>query len=164
MKLFGIILLTGYFLAREKKNLAQPNESLKELLRVWAIYLLCAGLTFFIGIFLDAPGQGLNPLILFLAGTLPVVIFQGRPVCMIAGTATAFCVLSLMPDVSRAVLVLVWVEGMVLVTAFLYRGARVRMANLYLPVPTQNTPGWLLVLFSAALLLAAIYQKAVQLF
>ena len=83
---------------------------------------------------------------------------------MLAGAATAFCVLNFMDDMNEALLVLAGMEGAVLVTAFLCRGARIRMANLYLPALTQKTPGRLLVLLGAAVLLAAIYQKIVQLF
>ncbi len=164
MKLFVVILLTGYFLARDNEGLQPAGENLKRLLKSWAVYLLCAGLSAFAGLLLNKPGQGLNPLILFLAAALPAIIFRGRPVCMIAGAATAFCALRFIADGSYVAAALMSVEIGALIVAFLYQGARVRMAQLYLPLLTQKASGRLFVLFSLAVLTALVYQKAVQLF
>jgi hypothetical protein len=164
MKLFGIIFLTGYWLAHENENLPGAQNQLGGLLREWGVYLLCSGVAVTTGIFLNGQESGLRPLILLWMACLPTIVFRGRPVCMIAGAATAFCILRFMPNGSRIVTAFVCVEIAVLVTAFLCLGARLRINQLGLNVLAQKSTTRLYILFSIAVLFLTVYQKMIQLF
>lgn len=162
MKLFGVVILAGYFLAREREPYGR--NSLADLIRSWAVYVTSAGFTFFSGFILNGGAGGFYLFILLLAAALPVIIFRGSVVCMLSGAATAFCVLRLLPDFGKAAVTLLAAETAVLIVVFLYRGTRQRMTHFHVPALAQNSIGRLLLLFSLAVLLAAVYQKSIQLF
>ena len=163
MKLFGVTLLTAYFLARENETFPQGREALKKIVLDWAVYLLCAG---------SATGTGwisfwmtgdFQPAIILLAAVLPALLFRGKPVCMIAGATTAFCVLKFL-DLNQMATTLFCSEAAVLILAFFYTGARSRMARLNPPALLQKNGARFILLFALAVLSVVIYEKIVQVF
>lgn len=165
MKWLGVILLSGYFLAREKEARNQSSEKTTTLLQDGMIFFACSVIAIVSGVFFwPLSREEFFPAIVLLAAAIPAIFFKGRPVCMIAGAAVAFCVLRFMSNLSHIVMALICVDGLVLVTAFLYQSARTRMMYHYLPELTQKTTGRLLILFSLSVLLTVVYQKVIQLF
>ena len=59
MKLFGVILLAGYFLAREQEGLLSRKEASRRLIRNTAVYWLCAGLATLVGGLLSGSSSNL---------------------------------------------------------------------------------------------------------
>ncbi len=162
MKLFGVILLAGYFLAREQEGSPQGKESLRAMIQSVAVYWLCAGLATASG-FLPTQAQ-LQPVVILFAALLPGILFKARPICFFAGAATAFCVLRWMPDLNRVAIALLCSEIAVLAAAFLYEGAWRRVWRLHAVPAGQKSLIRVLLLFSLSALLLLVYQKAVQIY
>ena len=163
MKLFGVILLAGYFLAREREPFCHGKEALEKILAEWAVYLACAGISVLTGLILLWVTGDFQPAVILLVATLPAILFRGSPVCMIAGAATAFCVLKF-PQLNQIAAALFCSEVAVHVLAFFYQGARERMTRLNVfPIEQKNSKR-LLALFALAVLWALIYEKMVQVF
>jgi|GEM_PF-3513651 len=159
MKLFGVILLAGYFLAREQEGLLSRKEALRGLIRNTAVYWLCAGIATLVG-GLSGPSSNLfQPVAILFAAVLPAIIFKGRPICFIAGAATAFCVLRLMPDVGGVAIALFSAEVAVLVLALFYEGAWRRMGRLQPVFLNQKKSAKLFLLFALAVLMLLAYQS-----
>lgn len=163
MKWFGVILLTGYLLAREREPFFQGRKALKKILIEWTIYLACAGCAVSTGLILFWATGDFQPAVILLAATVPAILFRGSPVCMIAAATTAFCVLKF-PQLSQIAAALFYSEVAALVLAFFYQGARDRMTRLNIYKPDQENSKRLLVLFALAVLWALIHEKMVQVF
>lgn len=161
MKLFGVILLAGYFLAHENEHPARRRNLTFGLIRDWAIYVACAGSPFFFGALVNGSENNFYIFALLLAAALPVILFQGRVVCMLAGAATAFCALRLMPDFIKAATILLIAEGAVLVGAFFYASVRQRMLRLQFPERAERSVGRMLLLFALAVFFSVIFKKMV---
>lgn len=163
MKFFGVILLTGYFLGRERELFLPADKDLKHLLKMWAVYLACAGTAVFLGMIPLADAR-LQPALVLFSALIPAILFQGRAVCAFAGAATAFCVLRFAPDFNRVALMLVSAEAAVLIIAFFYQGARERMLRLFTPRAARGDFGALGTLFALAVLMILVWQKTIQIF
>ncbi|HCM42201.1 MAG TPA: hypothetical protein DIS66_02665 [Candidatus Omnitrophica bacterium] len=163
MKLFGVILLTGYFLARERELFSSSKKEVAGLIKDWAIYLACAGAAVFFGM-IPLQDMRWQPALILFAAVMPALLFQGRAVCAWAGAATAFCVLRFAPDFTRVVIMLISAELAVLVLAFFYQGVRERMLRLFTPAPTRGHLGAWILLFALAVFLGLVWEKAIQLF
>lgn len=163
MKFFGVILLAGYFLARERELFFASKKEVAGLVRDWAVYLACAGAAVFLGM-IPLQDSRWQPALILFAAVMPALLFQGRAVCAWAGAATAFCVLRFAPDFTRIAILLISAELGVLVIAFFYQGARERMRRLFAPSPTRGHLGAWLLLFALAVFLGLVWEKAIQLF
>ncbi len=163
MKLFGVILLSGYFLARERELFSPRKKEISGLLQDWAVYLACAGAAVFFGI-VPLPDMRWQPVIVLTAALMPVLLFKSRAVCAWAGAATAYCVLNLAPDFNRVALALIASEFGVFVTAFFYQLLRERMRRLLTPELTRGHLGALSLLFALAVLFGLVWQKTIQIY
>lgn len=163
MKFFGAILLAGYFLGRERELFLPAEKDLKHLLKMWAVYLVCAGSAVFLGM-MPLSDMRFQPAVVLFSALIPAILFQGRAACALAGAVTAFCVLRFAPDFNRVVLMLVAAEAAVLVIAFFYQGARERMLRLFTPRAARGHFGAVGILFALAVLMTLVWQKTIQIF
>lgn len=164
MKFFGAILISSYFLARERELFSESKNLLVGLLRDWAVYALCAGAAVVAGVSSGASAAVFQPVWMLGAALLPVLFFRGRTVCALLGAFTGFCVLRAMPDLGRVALLLFAFEIAVLVGSFFYQGARERMLRLFTPPAVCGALGALLLFFGLAVTCGLFYQKAIQIF
>lgn len=163
MKLFGVILLSGYFLARERELFMPEKKESAGLLRDWAAYVACAGAAVFFGMVPIQDGR-FQPAVILLAAIMTALLFRARAVCVWAGAATAYCVLRFVPDFNRVAVVLIAAECAVFFIALFYQLARARMRRVFTPTLTLGHLGALSLFFALAVLLGAVWQKAIQIY
>lgn len=163
MKLFGVILLSGYFLARERELFQSDKKNIADLIRDWATYVACAGAAVFFGMVPMQDGR-FQPAVVLVAALMTALVFRARAVCVWAGAATAYCVLSLAPDFNRLAVALLAAEWGVLFTALFYQLARGRMRRLFTPAMTLGHLGALTLFFALATLLGLVWQKTIQIY
>jgi len=163
MKLFVVILLSGYFLARERELFQSGKKNAVGLVRDWAVYMACSGLAVFLGMIPIQDGR-FQPAVVLLAALIPAYVFQGRAVCAWAGAATAYCVLRLAPDLNLLAITLLGAEFGVFIVAFFYQISRERMQRLFAPAMTRGHLGALSLLFVLTVFLGLVWQKAIQIY
>ncbi len=161
MKLFVILLLSGYFLARENETELRGIEAPGKIISIWLRFLACAAAALIAGQTLRTSAGVFPAMPALLASAAAAVLLRARPACMLAGAFAAFWALRF--ESPTACLLAFAGEGVAILTVlFFSTGINDRMRRLPLPQAVKNQAGRLLLLLVTAALLLLLYQKIVQ--
>ncbi len=169
MKLFGILLLSGYFLVREREMSLDEEKSPAFIFYNTLVYLACAVLAAAAGLIFSSCAA-LNhraiwqPMAMLSVAALATFFFKRNPHFMMSSAFTAFWILYSAKSIAHFLIGALCAGFVVFILQFLYLGMRERILRLHVPAAIRKGPARLIVLFALTLLFAFVYEKAVQLF